>query len=272
MVMQDVSLNKSHADYRDILNNLLVERKEKNSNYSLRALARDLELNQGVLSQIIKGARQLAPEKAIEMVEKLNLNEKDKATFLETVYENYASLNSLSKNKNTSPRKTLELKKDLEQQMIEKWEYYAILNVLKIDRFKNTLEYITSRLNLEQEQVKKYLDHLVELGHVFEKSDIYFRSIGSITTTFDIPSDSIKKSHLDVLDLAKKKIYEVPVDYREYFAQTLPISPVKFRMAKRLIREFILKLDEVLDDENASEVYQLNLQFFPLTQFKEDEE
>lgn len=49
------------ADLRILLANLLIERRNKNPSYSIRALARDLKVNQGQIVRILNGKLRPTP-------------------------------------------------------------------------------------------------------------------------------------------------------------------------------------------------------------------
>jgi uncharacterized protein (TIGR02147 family) len=260
-VMQTESLNEH---YRDILATILSDKKNANSSYSLRAFARDLDLNQGVLSQILNGKRNLSIEKAQGLVEKMPVNEEVKNLFLQSVYE--CNTHNFERNKRKA-KKIMDTESELASKAIEKWQYLAIMNVLKIDRFQNTIQHIAKRLNFSEKDCREYLNDLVSLEYIFEKDGVYFRSTSALRTTYDIPSESIKKAHIERMQLASKKMYEVDIDKREFISHTMLVSPLKIKMAKKLIREFLHDFDQAVDEQsNEMEVYQFNMQFFPLSQ------
>ena len=64
------------------LNNLLASRKEKNPNYSLRALSRDIGIDNSYLVKIIKGKKNVSLKVAYKVAHHLNLNGDQLAEFL----------------------------------------------------------------------------------------------------------------------------------------------------------------------------------------------
>lgn len=73
------------GDYLEILQNIFSERKARNSRYSLRSFARDLELAPGTLSAILNGKRALTKEKAKELSNALKLPKSEETHFLNAV-------------------------------------------------------------------------------------------------------------------------------------------------------------------------------------------
>jgi plasmid maintenance system antidote protein VapI len=60
-----------------LLESLLEEKKTRVHSYSLRALARDLNVSQPLLTKILRGERKLSPRLALKIGRKLGLD-KDK--------------------------------------------------------------------------------------------------------------------------------------------------------------------------------------------------
>lgn len=71
--------------YRDYLIEAFEQRKEKNSAYSLRAFARDLEILPATLSQILNKKKGLSIQCAKHICKKLNLKQGEKVFFCYSV-------------------------------------------------------------------------------------------------------------------------------------------------------------------------------------------
>jgi hypothetical protein len=70
--------------------------------------------------------------------------------------------------------------------------------------------------------------------------------------------------HLETLDQGKEKL-ELDVELRDFSSIMLAIDPEKLPEAKTIIREFRQKMASLLKHGHRSEVYQLAIQFYPLT-------
>ena len=62
------------SDYRTFLKHLLESRKEKNSSYSLRALARDISMSPSQLSAVLSGKKRISVGKAYTISKHLQLS------------------------------------------------------------------------------------------------------------------------------------------------------------------------------------------------------
>src|SRR4051812_14469315 len=63
-----------HTNYRSYLRSILAKRISANSAYSSRALARNLGLAASTLSEVLKGEKNLSPEKAMAVAHRLELS------------------------------------------------------------------------------------------------------------------------------------------------------------------------------------------------------
>lgn len=81
----DISTTRKHSNHVLILMREFEKRMEKNSRYSLRAFARDLDLNLGHLSRVFRGERVPRRKTAVSICERLGLSQEDKVLFMESV-------------------------------------------------------------------------------------------------------------------------------------------------------------------------------------------
>jgi plasmid maintenance system antidote protein VapI len=75
--------NEDHQQqYRLSLAQLLEDRMLRNSRYSIRAFARDLDIDASHLFHILKGRKNISPRVAYRLALNLNYNEKETLEFL----------------------------------------------------------------------------------------------------------------------------------------------------------------------------------------------
>ncbi len=68
--------------YSKAILDLLEERKKRNSNYSMRALARDLSIDPSNLSKLIKGKTTITPQFAYKLANHIGLQGEAKLDFI----------------------------------------------------------------------------------------------------------------------------------------------------------------------------------------------
>jgi uncharacterized protein (TIGR02147 family) len=242
---------------QQILNDELTRCRIKNPSYSVRALAKRLQLSPAMLSLVLNGKRQVSKKMAKHVAERLLLNPGQQD----------ALLSLFEKNKKNEKRllKTLTVQTD-QFQLISDWYHFAILSLMETKDFKSSLPWIAQRLRIGQTAAQSAIDRLKRLGFVLEdtKGKLHLTG-GALTTSDGIASSAIRKNHSQVLDIAKEVLCIVPVEKRDFTSITMAIDPSKLPQAKELIREFRDKLSAFMEAGTKREVYNLSMQLIPLT-------
>lgn len=81
------------------------------------------------------------------------------------------------------------------------------------------------------------------------------------------------REHQRQRQMIKKSVMalkEVPISYRVSSGMTMNIDSSKLGEARRLIDEFALKLSELLELRKHNNMFQLNLNLFPLGSFESE--
>lgn len=240
-----------------ILLQYLNEKKKKNAQYSLRSLAKGIDISPAQLSSIINKKKKLSPKHAIKIIERLNLTEQESLELLSDIDPELR--NALSR------KVELQMLSADEFELISNWVHYGILS---LSYFKNniaSIDWISAKLSVPSDSVESAFRRLERLGIIKIVGNKFVQSTKPLTTTSDIPSESIKSHHRQNLELAKDKLEKVSVDKREYSSITFPMNIKDIKKAKTMINEFKQKLYMELKCENPSDVYTLSMQLFPLT-------
>lgn len=149
----------------------------------------------------------------------------------------------------------------------------AIFELLRVDPSLKNAEDIAKqmRAGVTKEEVEESLHQLV-LAKVIKKVDDGYKVLQeSIRTTEDVPSAGIRQFHKQVIEKALSAIETVPVSEREYISSTIAIKKSDLPKLKEHLREMRnLILSEAENTVSPEEVYQLNIQLFPLTINKKD--
>ena len=113
------------TDYREILKNVMNERKAFNPNYSLRAFSRDLGVSPSRLSQVLKGSYGFSPKAAKEIVLKLNFNEEESRYFCDLVAASHAKND---KNRAASQKRIEEIRNTSLKYTQLNFEYFKVIS------------------------------------------------------------------------------------------------------------------------------------------------
>jgi len=157
--------------YSEVLKQELAKRVNRNSQYSLRAFARSLDLGASALSQIMDGKRQISDKIIQRLTSKLDLSPQDHKKFIQSVaeYKKHSGLKRLSPSikealKNKPKQATA---KDLTADIfkaISEWYHSAILELTFTEGFKSDHRWIASQLGIGITEAKLAVERLLELG------------------------------------------------------------------------------------------------------------
>ena len=239
---------------KNILLSELNLRRSRNTLYSMRAFARDLNLGVGSLSEVLSGKRDLSKNNLVKVLQNIELPPDLK--------------NSLLKKESIKPQTSEEVHRlllDDQFRLISDWYYIAILNLAKLPINKASPKWIAKRLNIELYQAIEALERLQRLGLLKILKQRLVRTAQPLTTSSDLPSTAIRKHHAQNLQLAEKSLQRDPVHLREFASVTMPVNLKNLPKLKELLLKTRKKAACLLEDSEASEVYTLSFQLFPLT-------
>lgn len=237
----------------------LNKRKARNSSYSLRAFSRDLGIGLGSLSEALSGKRELSKKNLLKVFQNLDISVEDREALLSK---------NTSKKVLKTPEELHELMMEDQFKLISDWYYMAILNLAKIKSNKASEQWVSERLGIETYQAQDALHRLQRLGLLKIDKNKLVRTVKPITTTQDLPSSAIKKHHTQNLHRAEIALHEVDIHLREFGSVVVPTNIKNISKVKDLLLKTRKKAALLLEDQDATEVYTLSFQLFPLTQLK----
>lgn len=243
----------------------LARKKEANPSYSLRAYARDLDVDPSLLSKIMAGKRPVPPTVANLAVSLLKLDPKEKTLFIESVGQERLTIDQI---KVGSADSYLMLDESFSKAIAE-WEHYAVLSLFDLEGFTPSVSSIARYLGISEGRSNEVIQTLIEcklLG--FDDEYTLIKLVPTVRTTEDTRSKALLSAHLETLELGKKKLTEIDMELRDFSSATVAIDMEKLSEAKGIIREFRQKMVALLKSGKRTEVYQLAIQFYPMTDVK----
>jgi uncharacterized protein (TIGR02147 family) len=246
----------THA--QEILRQEFKKRKDRNPHFSLRAFAKWLGTSPAQLSQMMAGKRPITLKSMNKFSERLGFSPLEKKKIFNSLLQQHDFIET------TAQKKNLHLQED-QFRLISDWFHFAILSLTRVKGAHSDPRWIARRLGIPVEQAHEALLRLQRLGLLELKP--FFRQLGDpIEMTSSISSEAIRKYHKQNLNLAAEKIETVPVEMREFQSMTLTLNPQKISAFKNQMDEFLQQAVELSESEIGTEVYQLNVQLFPITQ------
>ena len=263
-----------YLDYKKYLTDYLEMKKERNSAFSLRLLARQLDMDASNILKIMQGQRELSKSGVSKFVKLFGFKSRE-SEYFETLV-----LFSKSKNEDKSRElfeklnsiANMPIKRvDVEQyEFYKKWYNTAILAFLHYYPVKcDEYEIISKNLRPEVsvKDVKESIRLLLKLGFIFENE------FGGYTLTNRVISSgeewysmAIVNFQKETLRLAQRFIEKEPRDERDFSTVTVTLDDVSKKEISRLTAEYRKKVLEVaMDSESPDQTFQINLQLFPVT-------
>ena len=245
------------ADLKTYLQEELVLRCNRNPSYSLRSFAKAIGVSPSFLSKLLNGQRRITEEVFQKIVTNLNLEPDVRNAFM------------------GEEAKSSELEmafRDLQLEyfkIISDWYHYALIELTNLDGFKNSPEWISSKLGITINQAKSAIDRLLNLD-LLEMKDGKLRptSGGNTTTKNDFTDLAFKKMQDDLLKKAISSLWDEDLSKRDHTSISMAINPddipeVKKRLTK--MRRDLCKYLERPQKKKPTQVYNLSLSFFALS-------
>lgn len=269
----------NYIDLHSFLEDYYEFRKKTQPGWSYTVWARGLELKSpSTLIMLVHGQRNPGKELIDRMVKHFRFTRRESEYFRSLAALKKAdgdvpkSLSLMKSIERHHPDKDFQLVDHLKFKTVSNWHFYAIRELVNLWDFSESPQWIAGRLGnaVTQTQARFALESLIKVGLLERntKGDVQ-QSTRHIETSQDIADAGIKQFHTGVLSRAQESLIDTAPEAREISGCTFAIKDAQVRAAKKLIREFQLKMCELLECSKSDNVYQLEVAFFPLTKSME---
>lgn len=240
------------------LQTLFDERKAKNPRYSLRAFARQLEVDSSTLSSILTGRRKVSPRQVTRILRKLGIEDVDvQLRFI-------ASAAGIELPE--PPHEYSEVDMKVFAAMRD-WEHSAIMAAFDIDPTLDEAR-LARLLGLPASRVHRSVNRLRELGMVVRKGNEWRTTSPHQVASPSVSSRAMRDCHRQYIEKALDSLEKDEVDVRDISGITVSFERKRLPAIRLAIREFRRKIADLADRGGADSVYRLNVQLFPLTKGK----
>lgn len=246
----------------ELLASEFKKRKERNPNFSLRSFAKWLGVSPAQLSQMIAGKRPVTLKSMKKITERLGLSPSEKKSLILTFLQQKKFI------ENSEEKKVLKMQED-QFRLISDWYHFAILSLSQLKGSHSDPRWIARRLGISVEQAHQALLRLERLGIVQIKPQL--RQVSDpLEVVSHTTSEAIRKYHKQNMNLALEKIETVPNQLRQFQSISIPLNPKNLEQFKKLIDEFLNQASDLSEKYEGIEVYNLNVQLFPVTTIQEE--
>jgi len=245
-------------DFQTYLQSELLRRKKLNSKYSLRAFARDLDVEVSSLSKIMRGKRKVSHALFGQMTARLGVSDSDIITL------NQGEFFGLGQATPTYANISDEV-----AEVMADWLHFAILELTRVRFFEGNLNWIALTLGEPVYKVKWAVERLQKTGYLLIKEDGTWVDSSEYITSIvpNLTSQTKMRVQSEILERAIRSIHQIPLQDRDNTSVTMAIDLSKLAEARALIKKFRRQLCKLLTEQpNHDEVYQLGIALYPLTQ------
>jgi uncharacterized protein (TIGR02147 family) len=247
----------------------LGRRCDKNPQYSLRAFAKFLGIDHATVSQFLRGKRSLTPRTILKLGTRLGL---DRAAIdgyvAHEVYWRHDSGDEVALDE------IQQLAYDAAN-VIADWYHYAILELTRLHNFRPNSRWIARVLGITADEVNLAVSRLARLGLLeMADRDRWIDKSGNTTASLaEFNQAAVQRLAEQVRLRMIAAVGTVPAGAFEHSATTLALSTARLPLVLERIAWFRRELIALLqDDSTADDVYQLEINFFPVTNLQHDKE
>lgn len=260
-LISDINLEK----FRIFLQDELVNRCKENPSYSLRAYARDLQIDNSALSKILSGKRKLGKNLTRKLLKRLDLD----SSSLEHILKNMDD--TLSKGEMDYKQLAID-----SFAVISDWHHYAILELIRVDQFQSDIGWISRALDMKSFEVKAAIERLIRVGLIEIDSNKNIIDIsGGKTTNIsnEMSHSALRKMQKQLLEKSIQCLEEVEYEKRSNTSMTMAIDTTKMGEAIDEIKKFRRKMGKLLSrGKNRDQVYNLSIALCPLSNIISEKE
>lgn len=259
------------TSYSQYLAAELERRKTVNALYSLRSMAQALGISPTTLSDVIRGKKKFSEKTAIEVSQKLNLNERE-ATYFQTLvyYENSQEegLKSILENQLRALNPVLRKVSEVEDEhyiVLSEWYHIAILEMTYLYPKELNPQTIHEQLNIEFAQAEQALTLLEKLNLLERQGDSYVKTKTQFTFNSELSNQALRHFHRTMLGKAQVCIVEQTNKEKFIGSETFPLALEDLTEAKDIVESCFQQLLQLSKkSKNPSYVYHAGIQLFQL--------
>ncbi len=262
-----------YLDYRKFLRDYYEEKKKENPFFSYKLLGRMVDIDQSYLAKVLIKERHIAPKAIKKFVDYFRFD-KNEAEYFETLVHFVKA--KTDKQSKLYFEKLLSFKRIKahvlavqQYEFYSKWYYSAIRSLLQYYEFKGDYKALGEQLNpaISAGQAKKAIKLLLKLKLIEKDAQGQYHLVDTaISTGKEWHSLAIHTFQQETINLARESLDRFPKEVRDISTITMNISEKDFEQIQSMVQEFRKSVIRYVNDKASPEnVYQLNIQSYPLT-------
>lgn len=269
----------TYLDYRKYLRDRYAQIRQRESSFTLRRIADLVGLKSaGHVTNILNGNRGIPLRAVVRFARAFGLLKRETAylellvhydaakTHVERKY--YFEKIALAQRKNH-----VVVERD-KYEFYDKWYYSAVRELVEVYEIRDDYNELARLLvpSITPAEARKALELLASLKLIYKDTDGRWRRRDTvIVTPQEWSSLAIRSFQIETAGLGRHALEKVPRDHRDISTITMSISQRTFKRLKELLEQWRQEVFALAaSDEAPDQVFELNLQLFPLSKRKED--
>ena len=259
-------------DYREFLRADFQERKAKNPQFSIRAMAARLGINSSTLIRIFNKQRRISRNLLPAFIKFLGLRSKEAEYFTRLVEfgqaksepERMAAYREIVRIRNGRTKEISES----QYAFYEEWYYSALRELLRFFPFAGDYRALGQMLDppITMHEAKRAMNLLLGLGLVERSGDSFLVRDSNISTGEVWHGMAVQRFHHDTLAKAAEALERIPRHERDFSTMTMCCSSEGYKKVRELLKHTRGELTRIEEgDRDRNQVYQINMQVFPLS-------
>lgn len=264
----------THQSYRTFLREVMAEKARRNPRFSLRAMAKALDLAPGYLSTVLQGGKNLSPEMALRVAKRLGLKAKEAEYFGLLVRWESAKAPEVREGlrdqlERANPRPHQQVR-DLSVdhfRIISDWYHFGILAALELGEPPAKPRALAQALGVSLAEVEAALLRLERLEMVEKRPDgEYAKTVAPPRVASFSPNEALRNFHRQTLAKAAESLDSQSPQEKVIGSETLAIDADQVEEFRALADEFFDRaLALAAKGRKKDRVYHLGVQFFNFT-------
>lgn len=264
-----------YSDYRKFLKDFYADQKKRFPFFSNRYFCKKAGIKSpSLLKEVIEGKRNLTEKTIPAFAKGLKLNENDAKFFNLLVHFNQSKS---VRGKQEYLEQMRGLARKVKQDLVpadhyayySKWYNPVIRELACIMEWNDDYGRLARSVNppIKKSEARESVKLLLELKFLVKAKDgSYTQSHPAITTGREVTSVGVRALNQHLSVMGTEAIDRFPASERDISSLTVGISKKSYRLIKEEIQEFKNRIIRIVDDDKDSdEVYNINVQLFPLS-------
>lgn len=248
------------------------ERLQKSKNVTAKVLAEELNISEAFLSQILNNKKNIPLKTRFDFYRVFELD-RDSVLYLESFLSSeLLKKYGFTQNDEAEKVKIQEFKEytEKEYEVLDKWYYITILDLLTCDDIKSDVLTIAERTGLSKQETFDALIKLFKMGlaHEDKETGQWKKADNKARFPTSKSHPEIRNYHKQILRKAMSEL-EIDKSYRfdkRYIATfSVAVNPRNVEKARDHLAKSMYEAVEILGEGKCSEVYNINYQLLPMT-------